>query len=1088
MRKPEPGLILYTSNRLEVLAQSLAEALREPLSSPFHPEVILVQSHGMQRWISMELARRHGIAANCRFPFPNTFVHELFSKILPSLPDRSPFDPDILTWSVMNLLPSCAKRAGFEILNAYLGDEKTGLKRYQLSQRIADLFDQYLLYRPHMVLGWEQGQDSHWQAKLWRQLIKKFGGKHRAALGRQLLQALHETAFSAAELPQRISVFGISTLPRFHLELLAAISRITQVNLFLMNPCKEYWGDIVSEKEWIRRTQTAGPESAAGEALHFEKGNRLLSSMGTQGRDFFDLINEFEYQELSRFEDPKGHDLLSCIQGDILNLRGEDPVHEKREISSTDTSICIHSCHSPMREMEVLHDQLLDMFETDEQLRPADVLVMTPDIEAYAPYIQAVFDLPPDNPGRIPFSIADRTIRKESLLADTFLALLDLQGSRFGATKILNLLESQPLRQRFGLTEKDLALVRKWILDTGIRWGINPQNRKDLGLPPFSENTWQEGLDRLLLGYAMPGRGEQLFCQIRPYDLLEGEDNQVLGRFLPFAEQVFQWVPELGQHRTLDQWAEHLARLLDTFFLPDDDSEREMQVIRNQLMELGTMQELGRFPEPVGLEVVKWHLAKSFEREGFGFGFLTGRVTFCAMLPMRSIPFKVVCLVGMNGDAYPRQSRRLGFDLMAQNPLPGDRSRRHDDRYLFLEAILSSRQRLYISYVGQDIRDNTPVVPSVLVSELMDYVHQEFFMSDLPILDRMVTPHRLQAFSPAYFSGKSELFSYSTDYLETSESLLKERSAPPPFFSEGLNQPDEEWRHVQLEDLCRFFRNPARFLVGKRLGMWGAWKEPILEDREPFEVKGLERFQMEQELLKKRLSGHEVPTLQEVTRASGRLPHGTVGDCVFEELGKGIEPFADQLEAYQAQPPLEPLDVDLHLSHFQLTGRILPVYAEGWVHYRYARLKPGDFLYAWIHHLALNSLGKRGYPRKSILAGLNPKGKERAWQAWQFVPMDHAHRMLEDLLEHYWNGLVRPLHFFPDSSWVYATATLLQHKNAKEALMRAGKTWQGSDFAGGECEDEAYALCFADQDPLDSEFESISRAILEPLLAHRSEM
>jgi exodeoxyribonuclease V gamma subunit len=166
----------------------------------------------------------------------------------------------------------------------------------------------------------------------------------------------------------------------------------------------------------------------------------------------------------------------------------------------------------------------------------------------------------------------------------------------------------------------------------------------------------------------------------------------------------------------------------------------------------------------VEIEVVKSCLENLLEHVNFGHGFISSGVTFCAMLPMRSIPFKVVCLVGMNMDAFPRESKILGFDLMAKNPRIGDRSRRNDDKYLFLEALISARNKLYISYVGQSIRDNTRISPSVLVSELIDYIKEGFGLSE----DEIVTFHRLQAFSSEYFNTDSKLFSYSNENFAAS--------------------------------------------------------------------------------------------------------------------------------------------------------------------------------------------------------------------------------------------------------------------------------------------------------------------------------
>jgi len=318
------NLNLYTSNRLEILAEQLADALGTPLASPMEPEIVIVQSKGMERWISMELAGRFGICANAKFPFPNAFIYDMIRKVIPDSPEQFPFDPKFMTWRIMRLLPKFKDLPGFESLKNYLDMPDFDLKYYQLSERIADIFDQYLLYRPDWIPRWNRGEEDHWQAVLWRELIKSNGKYHRAALAKKFIQTLQRPEYEAINFPGRISVFGISALPLFHMQILAAISRFTEINLFLMNPCQGYWFDILSDREIKRTTQKYPVANISEESLYFEKGNSLLASMGILGRDFLAMIYDFEVEEFSNFEEPGNDTLLSHIQSDILNLRDKE--------------------------------------------------------------------------------------------------------------------------------------------------------------------------------------------------------------------------------------------------------------------------------------------------------------------------------------------------------------------------------------------------------------------------------------------------------------------------------------------------------------------------------------------------------------------------------------------------------------------------------------------------------------------------------------------------------------------------------------------------------------------------------------------
>ncbi|PYJ00852.1 MAG: exodeoxyribonuclease V subunit gamma, partial [Verrucomicrobia bacterium] len=557
-----------------------------------------------------------------------------------------------------------------------------------------------------------------------------------------------------------------------------------------------------------------------------------MASLGYLGRDFLKLVLDagdwVTEDACESFTEPGTDTLLHTVQSDILHLRdrGRDQDCPPLELRPGDDSIQVHCCHSPLREMEVLHDHLLDWFRRDPQLSPHEILVMMPDIEAYAPFIQAVFDSPEDESRRIPFSLADRSARRQSQVIDTFLTLLNLPLTRLGSATVLTLLEAPVVRQRFHLIEQELERIRSWIEETRICWGIDQQHRAQFELPELPNHTWRAGLDRLLLGYALPGRGQHLFAGTLPCDDIEGNAATVLGRFVEFAEQLFATVESLRMARPFGQWQKLLQEVLRRFFHANPQTEPELVEVHAGIDQLARQAALADFQEPLDFAVVLERLTPALESDRFASGFLTGGVTFCALKPMRSIPFKIICLVGMNDEAFPRPTSHLSFDLMARQPRLGDRSSREDDRYLFLETLLSARQRLYLSYVGQSIRDNSQTPPSVLVSELAQYVAQAFTLAPAapaagsagvplggsaraPEAEELagrdasasiVTRHRLQAFSEAYFGGEQPgLFSYSEENCAASQLARRGRAKPRPFLDQPLAEAESEWRHVDLE-------------------------------------------------------------------------------------------------------------------------------------------------------------------------------------------------------------------------------------------------------------------------------------------------
>jgi len=1081
----------YTGNRLELLAGRLAECIRNPLSSPLSPEIVIVQSRGMERWLSMDLARRHGICANIRFPFPNAFLDELFRTMLPEYREAPVYDPEIMGWRIMGALPACLPDPEFAHLRRYLQDDAGGLKFYQLASILANLFDQYSVFRPDMVLDWEAGKrgrdEEAWQAQLWRKLRENDKSHHPACLRRMLLEQIRRLPMTGP-LPERISIFGISWLPPFHLEIFHALSGRLDVKLFALNPCREFWTDIRSERETGRAVEkireSTGIKTLSAADLHLERGNSLLASLGTQGRDFFRWLTDLPGEEYDIFMDPGEGTLLRAIQSDILHLRERGRGGQAKTcIDSMDRSLRIHSCHSPMREVEALHDQILALFDDDPDLLPRDILVMAPDMDTYAPLIQAVFDAPaapsPDHAAlpRIPFTIADRSLRKDSPVMDAFLDLLELASSRFEVSSVLSLLESPSVKRRFGLSEEDMERIRRWVNDVRIRWGIDGESRRQAGLPGFPDNTWMAGLERLFLGYALPGKDEQLFNGILPYDAIEGLEAQTLGRLAEYLNGLFACVNILGQPRAPGDWAGVLLTLLAQFFQGDEETQRDIQAVRQSLQRLTWLGERSGFDAPLTIDVIRLFLRQQFEQQGFRTGYLSGGVTCCAMLPMRSVPFKVVCLIGMNHDGYPRPSLTAGFDLIAGHPRPGDRSRRHDDRYLFLEALLSARQKLIISHVGQSIADNSPLPPSVVVSELLDAVEQGFTWPNGAIRDMLVTNHRLQAFHPDYFSMKPNLFSYSEENSRAAR-RLQERHDAPVFLVAPLPEPDDDWKIIEINDLVLFFRNPCRFLIKRRLAANLREDTDILIDQEPFDIEGLEKYDLEQRLVDKALAGPDLEMLFPIFRASGRLPHGNVGASRYGILIRGVENFAAGIKPWLTGEAQDPVDIHLDLAGFQLNGRIENLYPGGLFHFRYANLKAGDHLRLWIHHLILNMQPDEHNSFRSVLIGRD--------HAWAYPPVNNADAILRQLLTIYWKGLSVPLKFFPDSSWTYAEQRLVNGKTKAEAMRMTQPVWTGSDYGRGESEDRYYRRCFGEQDPIDEEFEQLSVLVYEPLMKHRT--
>jgi exodeoxyribonuclease V gamma subunit len=1060
---------VYHSNRLEALADQLATLICQPTDSPCVPETILVQSLGLARWLSLRLADHLGVCAHVRYQFPAAFIWDLFEQVLTDVPETSPFATDVLTWRLMALVNDIEEAPRFAPLLAYCADGDD-VKRHALASRLATVYDQYLVYRPEWIRAWEGGADDHWQAELWRRLIAA-NGRHRLHVHEQFLHALESQMLAHAKLPGRVSLIGMPAMPPLYLDLFTRLAASIDLHLFLLNPCQEYWGDIVAERDLARRAPVDDPA-----ALHFETGNPLLASMGKLGRDFIDLVHDYAHHLVEQYSDAGADSLLHCLQSDVLHLRNRGTsACPAAPLRPDDRSVQVHVCHGPMREIEVLYDQLLRLFEAHPDLQPSDVVVMAPEIDAYAPLIEAVFGAG-EGLRSVPFSIADRGLRAQSPVVNAFFALAELPGSRYAVNRVLALLEVSAIQRRFAFTGGDLALVRRWLQATGVRWGIDHDSRAALGLPAMREHTWRAGLDRLLAGYALPGGNARFFEEILPYDAVEGVEAQVVGRLHTFTEAVFGLTALLRDRRLIAAWIHTLMGLIEAFFAPDETEEEDLQAIRQTLTQIGQDAAQAGFDEPVSLEVLMSGLQGTLQRTAWPGRFLTGGITFCAFVPMRSIPFEVVCLVGMHDEAFPRPHRPPSFDRMAQDFRRGDRSRRDDDRYLFLEALLSARRCLYLSYVGREIHDNSVMPPSVLVSELQDAIRQGFYPVEAPAADaltQIVTCHPLQPFSRRYFTGDSKLFSYAADLCEASGMAGRGRARPGALVNSDLPEPDETWRTVEVRQLLAFFRHPVRYFLQQRLGIVLDDAEGAMDGREPFSLDALARYHLRQELLQHHLAAEPPARVLSLLRAAGYLPHGQVGVSLFERECPAVEAFAARLRALLAATPSMSLEVDHTLGPFRVVGRLDEITPHGLLRYRLGHTRGRDYLDLWIRHLVLNALAPDEVEWTSH------------WLAedrdFTIPPVREAQALLQDLLAWYWQGLRRPLHLFPDSALAYAQA---YRKSASDPLAAARRMWESAERHHGEGEDAYYQLAFREHDPLDGEFAEVAEAVFVPLLTY----
>ncbi|CCP02058.1 exonuclease V gamma subunit [Erwinia amylovora Ea644] len=1115
---------VYHSNQLDVL-KTLAcwQIENQPLRDPLCSEVVLVQSPGMAQWLQMSLAEQFGIAANIDFPLPASFIWDMFVRVLPDIPKESAFNKSSMSWKLMAILPDMLPGEAFTMLRHYLSDDNDKRKLFQLASRVADLFDQYLVYRPQWLNGWEKGRLTEglgeaqiWQAPLWAALVeytRRLGQPewHRANLYQRFISRLENSSSRPPNLPDRVFICGISALPPVYLQALQALGKHIDIHLLFTNPCRYYWGDI-QDYGFLARLQSRhrrhylddrpvpqfrnaeNASSLFNDAGEQQTSNPLLASWGKLGRDNLYLLAQMEPNEVFAFVDIEPTNLLQTLKRDLLELEDHAVIglqksewensRSKRILAADDRSLVIHLCHSPQREVEVLQDRLLAMMADDTTLTARDIIVMVADIDAYAPFIQAVFGNAPADRA-VPFAISDRRASQAHPALQAFISLLSLPDSRFTAEEVLALLEVPAVASRFAIDEEGLRLLRHWVAESGVRWGLDDDGVRNLDLPATGQHTWHFGLTRMLLGYAMNSDAGD-WQGILPFDESSGLIAELAGNLAELLMQLNRWQQWLSEPRELDSWLPLCCRMLDDFFISDAETEAALALIEEQWQQVINYGVQAGYQQAVPLTLLRDELSSRLDQQRISQRFLAGPVNFCTLMPMRSIPFKVVCLLGMNDGVYPRTLPPLGFDLMSQQLQKGDRSRRDDDRYLFLEALNSAQQQLYISYIARSIQDNTERYPSVLVSELVEYISQSFCLAEdsardadasaEAVVEHLHHLHSRMPFAVENFHPQAEFRSFAAEWLPAASG---QGTAHPPFMQ---LLPEESETVIDFDRLVRFWRHPVRAFFSLRLGVSFQLEEIGLPDAEPFSLNGLSRYQVNSLLLNSLIDGKEGDKLYARQRAAGALPYGAFGELFWQEQEAEMSELAARVREQRAAA--ESWEVSLTPGGFTLSGWLTQVQDNGLLRWRPGILNFQDGLTLWLEHLVYCAMGGSG---SSLMLG-------RKESVWRFPPLaaDAAQQQLVDYIDGYRQGMRAPLLLTASGgAWLKACfdqkAGVLQHDDATQRQARGKllQCWQGNYQVEGEGSDPYLQRLLRRLDD-DSVQEMSAQAVrwLLPLLLH----
>jgi exodeoxyribonuclease V gamma subunit len=1075
------ALTIHRAERADVLAYGLAGLLAEAPEDPFERDLVVVAANGVERWLAQTLSHRlgaapgsdDGICAGIELVRPMHLLGELTEK------ERDdPWSPGRLAWTVLDVIEAHLDEPWLAIVARHVGrgmpaqeEALRRSRRYPTAKRVASLLHGYALQRPWMVQAWTAGDDVdglghplaeevRWQAEVWRRATERLGGHPSPDLRLADTARRLRDGSLKPDLPQRLSFFGHTRMPRAELDVVDALAATRDVHLWLPHPSRRRWDDVAA---------TVGPSTLdrptrRDEVAPTETGNTLLSAcardVGELERTLLELPGEPTVEHLPGPDRPDS--LLGHLQADLAADR--DAPDGPRTIDPLDRSVQVHACHGPARQVDVLREVVVGLLADDPTLEPRDVLVMCPDVETFAPLIEAAFGLDDvlgvDHPGhRLRVRLADRALGAVNPVAEVLAAVVGIASAqRTTATEVRDLLGLAPVRRRFGLSDDDLEQVDEWVVQTAIRWGVDGAARGAWGLEGLAQNTWRSGLDRLALGVATDGHdageeGGNRLGGVLPLDDLGSTGVDLVGRLTEAVDRLGA-VLAAAQPQSVAAWSELLTAAVHTLTdVPVRDAWQREQVLR-VLADLTRPDTAGTGGSLTVVEVAAF-LADAFAPRPTRTSFRTGSLTVCTMVPMRSVPHRVVCLLGLDSDAFPRTPTPLGDDVLARTPLVGERDAAGEDRQLFLDAVLSATEHLIITYTGASEHTGRPLPPATPVGELLDQLERS--VADAGVRQHVLVQHPLQSFDVRSFTPGALVpgTSFSFDAAAHAGARATARpTTPEPAFLAGTLPADDD-RVVTLDALRDLVRHPVRSFVTGRLDVRLPYEEDPVDDGVPLSLGHLERWSVKRRVLEAVLAGAAGQDAEADERRRGLLPPGPLGDRELERARPDVQrlfALAAPLRAEVARS----VDVDVELPDGRrVVGTVADVHPGHALRVTASTVQGRQLLEPWVDVLALAAAGD---PRPVHVVGRVASGYRKAPGVLTVAAptTDEARALLAELLDLHAEGRTRPLPLPVRTSQTYAD--LARRTTPANALAKAEREWEGSRDIAGEKADAYHRL------------------------------
>nr|WP_212755578.1 exodeoxyribonuclease V subunit gamma [Flexivirga aerilata] len=1079
-------MILHRAERTGPLADGLGRLLARPLPDPFEQELVIVPTRGVERWLTQRLShqlgaadgRDDGVCAGVRFVAPHSLVALLTGR------DRDdPWHPDRLVWPLLEVIDAHLDEPWCATLAAHLGHGGTGAdaehrvgRRYAVARRIAGLFASYATQRPAVLADWRAGRitdgydadldpDLVWQAHLWRRLLDHVDEpppdeRHAAALA--ALRAGDDPT-PRHELPSRLSMFGHTRLPATELELLAALGARREVHLWLPQPSAVLW-------EQLRAAGMRGVIPRADDRSATLARHPLLASLGRDARELQRTLPDAEEAAPERAGPPEGSTNLGRLQADLRANRAPDAAERaRRAIAPDDRSVQVHACHGPARQVEVLREVLVGLLQDDSTLEPRDILVMCPDVEAYTPLFQAAFGLSASgdeapsagHPAhQLRVKLADRAPATTNPLLEIATALVDFTSGRVTASDVRSLIALDAVRRRFRFDDDELERIATWVQEAEIRWGLDAGHRGRFALQHVGQNTWRFGLDRMLLGVTTDAGHGVTLGDALPLDDVSSGDIDLVGRLAELVDRLDATVTALGAATTVPAWTTALVEGVGALTeVSREDAWQQAQFDS----ELAAVRDLAADDTTLRLSDIRHLLRAQSRTRATRSNFRTGTLTVCTMMPMRSVPHRVIALVGLDDGVFPRLGAVDGDDVLARHPLTGERDVRSEDRQLLLDAVLAAQDQLIVTYSGAGEHTGAPKPPAAPLGELIDAVRAT---ATFPPDRDVVTRHPLQPFDPRNLTpgalGAPQAFSFDRPALAGARAARGPRRERGPLLTAELPQLSGD--QLELSELVGFFADPARHFVRRRLDVALPFEQDEPGDAMPIELDGLGKWQIGDRALRESLAGATPDQVARMEQLRGAIPPGELGRGIVTDVIDSVRQVRGQAVPLLQQEATS-IDLDLVLPDGrQLTGTITDLHGDHQVAVTFSTLRAKQRLASWLRLVSLAAAVPDRPWQAATVGFVKPSYRPKVPGGYLAGPLDQqaALSVLTQLVDVYDRGMRTPIPLPLRTSLSYAEKLRRSPDKTVTAAAAARRDWESSGFGerriAGEQEDEAQVL------------------------------